>query len=150
MKRVANLTIAVVVFASMFAFGVKAHAQAGKECTLATRQGDFGFSANGNLGGVGPSAAVGRYTADGSGNFAGSFTESANGVIARLTFTGTYTVNPDCTGTETINVESGLTLHNDAAIVEGGREIQAINTDPGNVLLFHSQRQLTQPHEKDE
>jgi|SRR5947209_2745074 len=143
--------IGPIVFGALFVLGFVPHAQTGQECSLATRQGDYGFVASGNLAGVGPSVAAGRYTADGKGNFAGSFTQSLNGVIARMTFTGTYTVNPDCTGTETVNIEGGPTFHNDAVIVDGGREIRAVNTDPGNVVSFHSQKQSSQRRgEKDE
>ncbi|PYV66442.1 MAG: hypothetical protein DMG84_20540 [Acidobacteria bacterium] len=46
---------------------------------------------------------------DASGNLAGTQTRSLNGDVADETFTGNAIVNPDCTGTDVIQVfESGV------------------------------------------
>ena len=79
-----------------------------------------------------PVAATGIFTQDASGNITGTQTRSLNGDIADETFTGTATVNPDCTGTDTIQVfESGIlvrttTLH--AVYDDNGREARAVFT----------------------
>jgi hypothetical protein len=44
---------------------------------------------------------------------------------------GTYTVNSDCTGTFITTPNAHLNL----VILRKGREIQAVNTVPGNVIL---------------
>jgi len=54
--------------------------------------------------------AVGLIAYDGQGAFVGADTVSIGGAIRPRTFTGTYTINPDCTGTATI-VQPGRTLH---------------------------------------
>jgi hypothetical protein len=52
---------------------------------------------------------VGLLTADGNGNLSGSVTFSANGTLLTATYTGTYTVNPDCTASASINDSLGET-----------------------------------------
>jgi len=79
-------------------------AAAEHKCTLATVTGTWGFTTTGSIPGVGPVAAVGEVTFDGSGNLSGSQTRSLNGAVADETFTGTITVNLDCTATEVIEV----------------------------------------------
>jgi hypothetical protein len=49
-----------------------------------------------------PIAAVGRAVLDDMGNVTGTESRSVGGGFADETFTGTYTVNPDCTGTATL------------------------------------------------
>ena len=80
-------------------------------CSLASAAGNFGANLTGTLifpTGPVPIAAVVRATADSTGTL--SFTEarSIGGSFANETATGTWTVNPDCTGTATFQVfESG-------------------------------------------
>jgi hypothetical protein len=79
---------------------------------------------------IGPVAAVGIFTADASGNLSGSQTRSLAGAIADETFTGTYVVNSDCTGTDVIQVyESGVLVRTSTLKVvydQNGREARAI------------------------
>jgi hypothetical protein len=81
---------------------------------------------------LGPVAAVGLMTLDASGNISGSQTRSLNGDIADETFTGTATVNPDCTGTDTVSVfESGVLVRTSILKVvydDNGRSARAIFT----------------------
>ena len=101
-------------------------------CTNHTGAGTWGFSTSGSIPAIGPVAATGVFTQDVSGNITGTQTRSLNGDIADETFTGTATVNPDCTGTDTIQVfESGIlvrttTLH--LVYDDNGREARAVFT----------------------
>jgi hypothetical protein len=85
-------------------------AQAG-QCSLANSAGKYGFTLTGIVilpTGPVPIAAVGRAALDAAGNAGGSESRSVGGGFADETFTGTYTVNPDCTGTATLRFfESG-------------------------------------------
>lgn len=61
----------------------------------------------------------------------------------RERFTGTYTVNPDCTGTFTLLIASaGITQHVFFVIDDGGAEFRAIETDPGFVGTRIGRRQF--------
>jgi hypothetical protein len=80
-------------------------------CSLTGSTGKYGFTLTGVviLGtGPVPIAAVGRITLDAAGNASGAESRSVGGGFADETFTGTYAVNPDCTGTATVHFyESG-------------------------------------------
>jgi hypothetical protein len=131
----------VVVLATVFGLGIAPKAQAweDKECSDATLQGSFGYSSTGTLLDsyvpapfAGPFAEVGRQRFDGKGNTAGTATVSSNGNINRVTVEGTYTVNPDCTGSMKLNIPAfGATVHADFVIDRDGAEIRAIVTESG-------------------
>ena len=101
-------------------------------CSTASTAGRFGFTTTGSIPAVGPVAATGIFTQDASGNITGTQTRSLNGSVADETFTGTATVNSDCTGTDTVQVfQDGslvrtTTLH--VVYDDNGREARAIFT----------------------
>jgi hypothetical protein len=143
MKCVVARTTLVVVFSAVFALGIApmAHAQ---QCSNATLYGSFGYTSTGallpayvapydNL--AGPFAEVGRQTFDGRGNTKATATLTANGNVSQgVAIYGTYVVNPDCTGSMTLNVPSlGAVVHADFVVDDNGAEIRAIVTD-ANVI----------------
>jgi hypothetical protein len=109
-------------------------------CSLATLQGAFGTLEEGTV--VGqlpglpappwPAANVAIVNYDGAGNFSGSNTASFNGVAVTGTFTGTYTVNSDCTYSDQFTASPlGVTFHH-AGVIRGGplfRRVSYIYTD---------------------
>lgn len=113
---------------SMFVVTSGAHAA----CTKVTSSGKWGFSTTGSIPAIGALAATGVFTQDASGNITGTQTRSLNGDIADETFTGTATVNPDCTGTDTIQVfESGVLVRTTILHLvydDDGREARAVFT----------------------
>jgi hypothetical protein len=138
MRRSIAPTTLVIVFAVLL-LGIVPRAQASEDkgCSNANLHGSFGYTATGTLLGApppfaGPFGEVGRQTFDGKGNTEATATLSANGNIQKVTITGTYTVNPDCTGSMTLNVSPlGVTAHADFVIVDDGAEFRAISTDQG-------------------
>src|SRR5207253_9074326 len=79
-------------------------AQAEASCSPARAAANWIFTDNGTVVGVGPRAAFGKFKLDAAGDLLnGVATSSLNGAIAEETFSGTYTLKSDCTGT--INVE---------------------------------------------
>lgn len=96
-------------------------------------KGDYAFHLDGVLTSSGSSAvtaydaAVGRLTADGAGNITqGTRSLSANGRIIDETFTCTYNVNPDGTGTATC-----------AFSVLGTTTLDIVLADDGNEFYFN-------------
>src|SRR5262249_44993915 len=99
-------------------------------CTTASFQGTFGYSFTGLTGfNALPFAGVGRLLADGQGNVSGVETDSSNGEIFQRTYTGTYQVNADCTGSEVSVDNFGKTVKCNFVIVSGGVEVRVIETD---------------------
>ena len=136
-----TFTIAAVT-ALALSVAPRANADDDKGCTNATLQGTFAYTSTGFITAppylAGPVAEVGTQTFDGKGATNGTATLSQNGNISPVTITGTYKVNPDCTGTMTLQVTfPGFpTFPVDVYFVvdDGGDEFQAIETDPGLVI----------------
>jgi hypothetical protein len=110
-----------------------------KACSVAGLKGTFtytgtGFNVSAN-GAAAPFAEVGTQTFDGKGATSTTFTASANGNIFHITLSGTYTVNPDCTGTVTLLTPApNPTVTLFFAIAANYNEFQAIETLPGAVV----------------
>jgi hypothetical protein len=136
MKRQIARTGLAGLFAVALIMSMAATAQAGSSaCSLARSAGTYGFTDNGTVVGVGPRIAVGIFTLDAAGNLKnGKATSSLNGSVAGETFSGTYTVNSDCTGTfDNVQIRdlSGnllLTITADLAWDDNMRQLRAIFT----------------------
>src|SRR5215472_448995 len=142
MKRYTIAKTFTIAAIAVLALGMSPSAKAdNKGCSNATLTGTFAHTASGfeiaPPAIAGPVAGVGTDTFDGKGGVTTSATISLNGNIVPLTATGTYTVNPDCTGKYVI---PGTTLF--FVITDSGNEIQAVCMDPGVVLNHTFRRQF--------
>lgn len=79
-------------------------------------------------------AEAGLMTADGAGNLNGSDTVMVDGSLTRRTFTGTYSVNPDGTGSLVLNPSWGPQIHADFFIGQSGSVLRLVITDANNTL----------------
>jgi hypothetical protein len=142
-KRFTSRLFASTLIVLSLAIGIMAQDNESEHrtCSNATLHGSFGYTATGTLlvsavppPFAGPFAEVGRQTFDGNGNTEAIATLSANGNIAKVTIQGTYAVNPDCTGSMTLNVlPLNVTAHADFVIDNDGAELRTIGTDSGGV-----------------
>ncbi len=112
--------------------GPREHAQS---CSDATLYGHYVFSAEGFDGST-KVAVAGYERYKGDGTFTGLFTISQGGVLQRgQSINGTYHVNPDCSGTETIEGQTpSQDLHFDLFALPSGKQFRWIQTDHGTVL----------------
>ena len=79
-------------------------------CSCSRAAADWIFTDNGTGVGIGPRAAFGKFKLVAAGTLLnGMATSSLNGTVAEETVSGTYTVNPDCTGTVSVQIFSGAT-----------------------------------------
>jgi hypothetical protein len=122
---------------SLFFLGMSAasaHGQSGP-CSNATIRGEYGFTVTGQILGVGPVTAVAMTSFDGEGNLHQVDYGLVNGVPISADWrpgTGTYTINPDCTGTAQLNFSDGSpSLHLRLVVVRLGREIRTVVANPG-------------------
>ena len=144
-----TFTIAAVTALAMgIAPAAKAH---DKGCSNATLKGAYSHTATGFVTSpasmAGPLASVSTITYDGNGALTETGILSVNGNIVpatgTVTGTGTYTVNPDCTGTYTVEIPPlALTAHGFFVINDNGNEFQLIQTDPGTVVTGVVRRQF--------
>ena len=134
MKRILTSVVFVMTFVSLLVLGLVSRVQAG-ECSNASIKGAYGLSCEGTVVGVGPLAVIGVFTADGKGNGSEVETISFNGVITTgATFTVTYTVNADCTGSF-VSTGLGSVFHNDFVIDANKKELRLTPTEPGFVAV---------------
>lgn len=120
-------------------------AQAAETCSTATLRGAYGFSAQGKLIGLLDSTGgvhrfvtqqllndVALVTFDGAGHFTRIDTGTVGGAPkgGQTDFTGNqsgvYTVKSDCTGTMTIQYDSGVVLVLEMVVTDDARVIKAI------------------------
>jgi hypothetical protein len=118
----------------------KVHAQETdrhENCSNATLNGTYGFYGTGTTS-VGPLAAVGLATFDGTGaHGTARQTIRRNGVTVRDLFAdpaldGPYEVDPDCAG-RLLNSDGSAAGH--FVVVDGGKEIFNISLTPGNSVI---------------
>jgi len=102
MKRHAISTLLATVFLVSLIASPSAVAK-DPGCSTSVTAGNWGFSDTGSVVGLGPFAAIGTFTLDAAGNVVGEQTNSVNGSVSHLTFTGPYTVNADCTGSANLD-----------------------------------------------
>ncbi|MDQ3825741.1 MAG: hypothetical protein M3325_08340, partial [Actinomycetota bacterium] len=125
-----RLFLPVAVAAAVMLAGILAVAQFGSfapaaasppgsvRCSLATLNGAYVWSADGEVQSTGstkdPFAVAGIQVFDGRGHAHGFYSRSMNEKISsRVSFTATYTLNPDCTGTHMATDVTGTVVHND-------------------------------------
>src|SRR5262249_32873476 len=97
------MALSTILFATLVTVAPVAHARG---CSLADVAGEYGCSSSGTIvtPAVGPFAAVGHVTFTATGTFSGAQTTSIAGNFFDEIVSGTYTVNPDCTGSAIVNV----------------------------------------------
>jgi hypothetical protein len=104
-----------------------------RECGNDTLRGDYGFSIDGQIL-AGPRTGLLRGVAmthfDGDGDLSQVDFTTINGIPTGTDWrpaTGTYDINPDCTGTAQLNFTDGSpSLHLRLVVVDDGQEVRTI------------------------
>jgi hypothetical protein len=104
-----SLVKGMILLSALFAFARAAEAT---QCRMSDVAGKYGYTSSGTVvnPALGPFATVGHVTLTDTGTFSGTQTTSIGGNLFDETVDGTFTVNPDCTGTAAVNVYHGGTL----------------------------------------
>jgi len=109
----------VLMFATLVAVG-----SASATCSNATLIGVWGYFVG---------SSVGQFTTDGNGTItSGSQTASENGTIVNQTYTGTYSVGKNCTGSLTLNFNGGGTATANFVLDQTNKGAQVISTISGD------------------
>ena len=112
-------------------------------CSMAASAGSWSMTDTGTVIGVGPRVAVAVFKLDGEGNLTdGVGVSNLNGNVAGETFRGTYTLDPNCSGTATAKIYSGgveiLQLTAFIAFDDNMKELRmvfrSVSTPDGTVL----------------
>ena len=93
-----------------------------------------------------PFASLGVFSFDGDGNLTGTvFTRRTGGItIGPVSITGTYTVNPNCTVSDTWVFANGASATHESAILDKGRGYFLINANATGDLSVISGEGLRQ------
>jgi hypothetical protein len=112
-----------------FVFVAMLAASEASACSNATLNGAYGYH-HGRVGGPGnPTTVVGQIIADGLGNLSGSYTLSRDGNVSTGTFTGTYSISKNCTGTLSLSSEDNVPADFNIFLDDGNKGFQMIQTD---------------------
>lgn len=141
-----NIVRTLCFVALLAAVSFAATAQGDPGCSNARVAGDWGYTKTGTLflpTGPVPFATVGKFTLGVDGTLSGINNGSVGGAIARDVLSGTFEVNPDCTGTTTVGVysEAGALLRTiEMALVfdDDARQVRGLVTRlelPNGVIL---------------
>jgi hypothetical protein len=133
------LTLALIVSTPLMS-----HANA---CSDSTIRGSYAFTIHGTLflpnGSTLLVDGIDKITFDGKGNFEQVDAVAMNGILDATGWrpgTGTYSVNPDCTGTQTIMVPGLPDLHLQFIVAQSGNTIHQIVVDPGFATTAEGER----------
>lgn len=116
------------------------------ECSNSTIQGSYAFTIHGQV--FLPNGAsllidgLAKTTFDGKGNATQLDAVATNGNVAPgwRTSTGTYSLDPDCTGTFTVTNGGQPLIHLQIVVAQSGNTIHAIVIDPGFATTSDAER----------
>jgi hypothetical protein len=143
LSNIAKTSTIVAVFLLALTTAPAAKAANGV-CSNSTLKGTYSDQDTGTIVGVGPFAGVNVDSFDGNGNLTISGWSSLNGNVSQGTLTGTYQVNPDCTGSYTV---AGGTITAFFVIGQDGNELQIVITSPGTVINCVARKQFREHHD---
>jgi hypothetical protein len=132
------LAIALIVSSPL-----TSHASA---CSNSTIRGSYAYTIHGQVFlPNGPTLLINglaRTTFDGEGNLTELDAISANGNVAPgwVSNTGTYSVNPDCTGTITVTNGNQPLIHGQMIVAQSGNTIHEMLIDPGFATTADGER----------
>ena len=147
-----NINRIAVALTMLLVFTANLHASdRNTSCSNASLRGTYGYSSQG-FSSVPPDispalflpeAQSGLVVYDGKGAItSGTYTlisTDPGGGVSRGTFTGTYSVNSDCTGTAEVLIDVGGAVHLDLVVLGPG-EYAATATDAGSSFVYSAKK----------
>ncbi len=132
------LALALVVSSPLMS-----HASA---CSNSTIRGSYAFTIHGTIflpnGSTLLIDGLAKQTFDGDGNFTQVDAVATNGNLPPgwRPGSGTYSVNPDCTGTQTIVIPGNPDVHVQFIVAQSGNTIHQVVIDPGVAATAEGER----------
>jgi len=140
-----RISLLLLIFALAASSTLTAHAA----CNNLTIKGTYAFTIHGTVFLPGGFTllidGIDKVTFDGDGNLTQVDAVATNGNLPPgwRPGTGTYSVNPDCTGTQTISVAGAPDLHIQFIVAQSGNSIHQVVTDPGGAVTAEGERVRT-------
>lgn len=146
-QYVGDTLVRIVAFVLVFVAPCAARPRG--TCSNRTLQGSYAFLVTGTNVMAGEQFALaGRFETDGNGSFRGAGTESVSGRVARISFTGTYHVEPECSGTAVFQFPNRSTSQLNLFVADDGDRVFIVVTDQGTVETGSADRQFREHHAK--
>ncbi len=123
-----SISVALAITLVLVA-GIPRTVRATSTCSDATLHGSYGVRATGNVLIAGiwvPLGIVGTFSYDGAGTVTVNVIQRVNGGNTNVNIAGTYSVNPDCTVSDTIGGSTHF-----AVVVDGGKGFFILNDTVG-------------------
>jgi hypothetical protein len=139
-KKTTAVLVLVALAVLIGTFTVQPVARAQSGCTVANLKGAYGLAVNGFFyymdGTQGVYGSAGVVVADGNGAISGTDTVNIDGTPTRgRQFSGTYSINNDCTGTVNLTDAQGKKIVNmDLVITNGGKDVSLVDYDTDAIL----------------
>lgn len=138
-----RVSLLLLTFALASSSSLTVHASA---CNNSIIRGTYAFTLHGQI--LLPDGSslllngIAKQTFDGNGNMTQVDAVATNGVLAPgwRAGTGTYTVNADCTGTQTIVIQGLPDLHLQFIVAQSGNKIHQVVTDTGVATTAEGER----------
>ena len=116
------------------------------DCSNSTIRGSYAFTIHGSI--VLPDGStllvdgLAKQTFDGNGNFTQVDAVAVGGNLTPgwRPGSGTYSVNPDCTGTQTIVIPGNPDVHLQLIVAQSGNTIHQVVIDPGVAATAEGER----------
>jgi hypothetical protein len=139
-SRLFGLALALVGFTI-----VGSPAKAGEPCSMATMKGDYLYAQDGVIPGKSVDknqffAQAGREHFDGNGAMSGIYSGNFNGTIIRGSYSGTYTMKADCSGTVRFTDNTKQVYNYDIFATQGGSEFVFVQTDSNSITSAYQRR----------
>jgi hypothetical protein len=121
-------------------------------CSNSTIRGSYAYTIHGQVFiPNGPTLLIdglARTTFDGEGNVTelDAIAANGNGAPGWVSNTGTYSVNPDCTGTITVTNGNQPLIHGQMIVAQSGNTIHEMLIDPGFATTADGERIHTSKH----
>ena len=147
-----RLSLFLLTLALAASSTLTAHASA---CSNSTIRGSYAFTIHGTIflpdGSTLLIDGIDKITFDGKGNLTQVDAVATNGNLAPgwRPGTGTYSVNPDCTGTFTVTNGSQPPVHLQMIVAQSGNTIHDMVIDPGFTTTAEGERVRTPPTSDD-
>jgi hypothetical protein len=138
-----RISVLLLIFALAVSTTLTAHASA---CSNSTIRGSYAFTIHGTVflpdGSTLLLDGLAKATYDGEGNLTQVDAVATNGILTPgwRPGTGSYSVNGDCTGTQTIVVPGLPDLHLQIIVAQSGNTIHQVVIDPGLATTAEGER----------
>jgi len=145
-KTGGNMKSRISLFLLTLALTASSTLTAHAACNNLTIKGTYAFTIHGTVFLPGGFTllidGIDKVTFDGDGNLTQVDAVATNGNLPPgwRPGTGTYSVNPDCTGTQTIVIPGNPDLHTQIVVAQSGNTIHGMVTDPGFATTAEGER----------